>query len=296
MNKLLVKLCGAGNLVIQNSGFDDEYLNVVMTRPPIVFRVDGCVGGYLVAEISCAVRGYDREIQEIVAIITEVMGANPLLCIRLDIPDEGVDLGVALGCSRDALENTGYRHYEWEVLAPEAHLRRVMNDVRDPSYEDYLQAELFNGRDALSYQDADLTARYQKADELHQAFAGAYGLDPITLDYPRIEDGNSLELYLMYLIAEANAEENGGASEASNLRCDYLKRVICGREQISISEPSAAQRLEVGEDFQAWCAYFEQYLEQHDKAWREKLTDAYCRHQDLTPFMPMEDWRKVMNK
>lgn len=290
MNTLVKKLCQAGYGIIDYEELDDDMFKVAMHLPPIVFTVEGDISTRLLLNVARHPDdNYDDEINHILQIITMEVEVGPTLRIVQKLPTVAVEIGEAFGLSTQTLDKVGNIHYEifeWLIAGTEYWIRRNLNDVRGELYDSYVNScELLNGQDIKTYIDPQLTKRYLDAKTAHEMFNGVYGLDPVELDCPSLEDSDMCYAFVIYAATLCDDD--------LALANDYLKYFICRQEQIAISEPSSEERLTVGDDFDKWFMFYREYFSQQDEAWKDRFITAYRNHEDLSPFAPTGDWRKA---
>lgn len=288
MNALFDELAKIdATIIVSTHHPDDDEVKLIGKLAAPAFMIEGSLDSTINVVIAHGLGKDSAIVTKLVTACSAAMNSQPILHAMSPVPENLVEIGAdLLGLDADFLQNVICDKYIWDILAPEATLRHMLNDVRDRMYEFYLTGEVLNGRKAENYIDPKLTAAYKKAQEDHVRYAGVYGLDPVNLDCPRIDHMCSIGLFLELV---STFELSG--SQQDELREDYLKRLICQREHISISEPSSEHRLEVGKEFEDWFDYYTNYVEEHDNEWLNKLISACANSEDLSEFMPKRTWR-----
>lgn len=288
MNALFDELAKIdATIIISTHHPDDGEVNLIGKLAAPAFMIEGPLDRAIDVVIAHGLGKDSAVVTKLVTACSVAMNSQPIFHVMSSVPENIMAAGVdCFGLNLDFLQNVAYDKYIWDTFAPEATLRHMLNDVRDRMYEFYLTGEILNGRKIEDYIDPKLTAAYKKAQEDHVRYAGVYGLDPVDLDCPRIDHMCSIGLFLELV---STFELSG--SQQDELREDYLKRLICQREHISISEPSSEHRLEVGEEFDAWFDHYTNCFKEHDDEWFDKLTSACANSEDLSEFMPKGTWR-----
>lgn len=227
-------------------------------------------------------------LDELLTVLTEVMGNTQPIC-SYDLQSSGLE-------EKDAMPTI-----EWDVVAPENRIKKIVNGRAFSDGAKILNLKLYNGKEVSDY----LESEQEKEDRIKNA--RIYGIDPGSIsDVEKINNLSEIDLYFAidamgghiwrckHDIAHGRIPEIDLTEEQYALEYMVYQTTKFG---VELPAPEIDKHITATPSYNAWYKFYSSHFKDvlTDEQWNA-FQQAQRNGQDTSAFMPSGHWTDLLEK
>ncbi len=227
-------------------------------------------------------------LDDLLPVLTEVMGNVSPIC-SYDLQSSGLE-------EKDAMPTL-----EWDVVAPEARIKEIVNGRAFTNTTKILNLKLYNGKKTSDY----LESNQEKEDRIKNA--RIYGIDPGSIkDVEKVNNLNEVDLYFAidamgghiwrcrHDMAHGRIPQIDLTEEQYALEYMVYQTTKFG---VELEAPAIDKHISATPSYNAWYKFYSNHFKNvlTDEQWMA-FQQAQLNGQDTTAYMPSGHWTDLLEK